>query len=275
MSLTLMYITNRIDVAAIAQDAGVDRIWVDLEYIGKEERQYGMNTVKSNHTIDDIRHLRPYINKSKLLVRTNPIYEASEEEINQVIESGADCIMLPMYRTTEEVDKFIRLVAGRARTILLLETREAVDCLQETIAMPGIDEIHIGLNDLHLSYKRRFMFELLADGTVERICNTISKTSIKYGFGGIARVGYGDLPSELIINEHCRLGSSMAILSRSFCNANTISDTESVRNDFIEGVQRIRVQEQKAMAMSEEERRMNTAEVKRRVDQIVQKKMGC
>ena len=37
--LTLMYITNNPDVALIAQKYGVDRIWIDLEYKGKEERQ--------------------------------------------------------------------------------------------------------------------------------------------------------------------------------------------------------------------------------------------
>lgn len=45
--LKLMYITNDPDVAMIAQKAGIDRIWVDLETLGKEERQKGFNTVKS------------------------------------------------------------------------------------------------------------------------------------------------------------------------------------------------------------------------------------
>jgi len=39
MALTLMYITNNPVTAKIAQEAGVDRIWVDMEYIGKNERQ--------------------------------------------------------------------------------------------------------------------------------------------------------------------------------------------------------------------------------------------
>ncbi len=34
---------------------GVDRIWIDLETLGKEERQKGMNTVKSKHSIEDIK----------------------------------------------------------------------------------------------------------------------------------------------------------------------------------------------------------------------------
>ena len=36
MALTLMYITNNPRVAEIAQEAGVNRVWVDMEYIGKK-----------------------------------------------------------------------------------------------------------------------------------------------------------------------------------------------------------------------------------------------
>ena len=57
--LKTMFITNNIEVAKIAQKYGVDRIWIDLEVLGKEERQKGMNTVKSNHTIEDIKKIRP------------------------------------------------------------------------------------------------------------------------------------------------------------------------------------------------------------------------
>ena len=33
MALKLMYITNNPDIARIAEDAGVDRIFIDMEYI--------------------------------------------------------------------------------------------------------------------------------------------------------------------------------------------------------------------------------------------------
>ena len=58
MPLTLMYITNNPAVASIAEKNGVQRIWIDLETLGKEERQHRMNTVKSHHTIGDIRRVR-------------------------------------------------------------------------------------------------------------------------------------------------------------------------------------------------------------------------
>jgi len=39
MPLKLMYITNDAEIAKIAENAGVDWIFVDLEINGKEERQ--------------------------------------------------------------------------------------------------------------------------------------------------------------------------------------------------------------------------------------------
>ena len=147
MAITLMYITNNPKVAAIAQDAGVDRIWVDLEYKGKETRQAGMNTVKSNHTVEDVRCLRPYITTSSLMVRVNPIDSDSKEEIDAVIEAGAEFIMLPMFKTKAEVETFIALVGGRAKTILLLETAEAAENIlsyeKKPIEYNGLSEYDI------------------------------------------------------------------------------------------------------------------------------------
>ena len=112
MPITLMYITNDPRIAAIAQDAGVDRVWVDLEYKGKEDRQAGMNTVKSNHTVADVKTLRPMLINSSLQVRVNPLDGDSEKEINDVIEAGADYVMLPMFKTREDVERFISLVGS-------------------------------------------------------------------------------------------------------------------------------------------------------------------
>lgn len=185
MALKLMYITNNADVALIAEKYGVDRIWVDLESLGKEERQKGMNSVKSKHTIDDIRRIKPLLTKSEMLVRINHWNENSQKEIDDVISAGADMIMLPMWKTAEEVNAFLNAVDGRCKTTLLLETKEAAESLDEVLHNGGMDEIHIGLNDLHLSYGLDFMFELLSNGTVEMLINKIKQAGIPCGFGGI------------------------------------------------------------------------------------------
>jgi hypothetical protein len=46
--------------------------------------------------------------------------------------------------------------------------------------------------------------------------STLLALGIPFGFGGIARIGEGDLPSDNILGEHVRLGSQSVILSRTF-----------------------------------------------------------
>lgn len=244
--LKLMYITNRPEIAQIAESAGVDRIFVDLEYIGKSARQGGLDTVQSHHTIDDVVAIRAAIEKAELLVRVNPIHEATEaypssrDEIDAVVRAGADIVMLPFFKTAEEVKQFIQMVDGRARTMLLFETPASIDALDEILSIKGIDEVFIGLNDLSLGYGKKFMFELLTDGTVERICLKFKQKGYPYGFGGIASLGKGMLPSEYIIREHYKLGSTCAILSRSFCNVNKIGHIGKISYTFVNGVYEIR-----------------------------------
>lgn len=267
--LKLMYITNQENVAKIADESGVDRIFIDLEINGKEERQGHLDTVISKHNIKDVSKIKKILNKSQLLVRVNPIYEKSEEEINSVINQGADIVMLPFFKTVEEVEKFINCVNKRAKVCLLVETPEAVDCLDKILNISGIDEIHIGLNDLHLGYKMNFMFELLADGTVDKICDKIKAKGIKYGFGGIARVGTGTLPAEHIIIEHYRLGSSMVILSRSFCNTKNITNIDEIKTIFETGIKDIRNIEKKASTYTKEQYEDNKKLVKEEVKEVV------
>ena len=255
--LKLMYITNRPDIAQSAETAGVDRIFVDMEFIGKDERQKGLDTVKSRHTFLDIANIKQAVEMAEVLARINPIhdplpdYPGSAVEIDRTIAAGADIIMLPYFKTPEEVRTFLKLVNGRVRTMLLLETREAVEHVDEILSIPGIDEIHIGINDLSISYGKRFMFELLADGTVEQLCFKFRKKGIPFGFGGIASLGNGLLPSEYVIKEHYRLGSTCVILSRSFCDVMKIHHIGIINDTFLKGVRKIRELEQECAPHSE------------------------
>lgn len=272
MPLKLMYITNRPDVALIAEAAGVDRVFVDMEYIGKAQRQGGMDTVQSRHTVEDIASVRKVLHKSQLLVRCNPIHDATEkygssaEEIEGVVAAGADLIMLPYFKTAEEVRTFISLVSGRAKTVLLLETPEAAEHIDEILAVEGIDEVHIGLNDLSLGYGMKFMFEPLANGMVDVLAKKMRDKGIPFGVGGIASLGKGMLPAEHVICEHYRLGSTAAILSRSFCNVAMLQDLGQVRSVFTQGVHDIRAFEGKCMMHPED-----WEENRRAVEDIVQK----
>lgn len=136
---------------------------------------------------------------------------------------------------------------GRAKTCLLVETPEAALLIDEILELKGIDMIHLGLNDLHLALGMKFMFELLADGTVDRLSAKIKAKGIPFGFGGIATLTGGAVPGSMILKEHVRLGSSMVIVSRSFCNTDIITDKDEVRRIFNEGIAAIRQQEFEAI----------------------------
>ena len=270
-----MFITNKPAIAQIAEDAGVDWIFLDMEFIGKESRQGGLDTVQNHHTIDDVKNVRRSISRSRLLVRVNPIHDAlddypsSKDEIDAVINTGADIVMLPYFKTVREVREFVSYVDDRADTCLLLETAEAAILLDEILKVPGIDMIHLGLNDLHLELGMKFMFQLLSDGVVEQLGNKIKAACIPFGFGGIARLDSGMLPGAEVLKEHYRLGSSMVIVSRSFCNTDEVTDLDEVRRVFTEGIQAIRDLEKEAEAAANYFTK-NQMEVEKAVESIVE-----
>ena len=254
MALKLMYITNKPAVAKIAEQAGVDWIFLDMEFIGKDARQGGLDTVQNHHTVKDVKNIKASVKKAKVLVRVNPIhqgltdYPSSKEEIDDVIAAGADIVMLPFFKTVAEVESFISFVDGRAKTCLLLETAESATLIDEILKVPGIDMIHIGLNDLHLSLGMKFMFQLLTDGIVESLANKIRAKGIPFGFGGLARLDAGAVPGKYVLKEHYRLGSSMVIISRSFCNTDKVEDLNEVKRIFNTGISEIRSLEKEAEA---------------------------
>lgn len=262
--LKFMYITNNPNVAMAAEKGGVDRIWIDLETRGKEERQRGMNTVKSHHTMGDISVMRKVLKKAELLVRVNPLYEGTKAEIDEAIERGADILMLPMFRTADDAARFVTFVGGRARVILLLETVDAERNIEEIVKVPGVDEIHIGLNDLHLEHHQSFLFEPLADGTVEKICAVIRKAGIPYGFGGLAKLDGGLLPGRQVLAEHCRLGSSRVILSRAFFDTEASHDVTDMERAFSADLEAIRSYERELSNKSDmffEENRLQVVKI--------------
>ncbi|KOO11675.1 aldolase, partial [Vibrio xuii] len=164
-----LFITNKPDIAKYVESCGVQRIFVDLEINGKEGRQGHLDTVISRHSMEDISKIKSVLNTSELLVRLNPLYEGSEGEIDQAISCGADILMLPMFNSVEEVREFGALIDGRAKFIPLVETISAAEHIDEIHDLDCVDELHIGLNDLHLEMKLKFMFELIANGTVDRM----------------------------------------------------------------------------------------------------------
>lgn len=220
-------IENDPDNIAIYDAAGVNRIFIDLEINGKAERQAGMDMVLSNHNINDVARAKKVIKNSKLLVRINPINLNTEQEINEVIELGADVVMLPMFKYPDEVKSFIEYINMRAKVSLLFETSEAFCRVDEILNIDGIDEAHIGLNDLHLSMGLDFLYELMLYGQVEFLAKKFKKYNIPFGVGGVGKMNEGKLRGEIIIREHARIGSSAVILSRSFKSSTDLKDVKN------------------------------------------------
>lgn len=274
-TLKLMLLTDDPVVARVAQDAGVQRIFYDLEYINKRERQHGRNTVISNYDIEGIPAVRSVLTSSELLVRVNPIYFHTKAEVDQAIAYGADVIMLPMTLDPSDAQRIVSAVDKRARVCIMIETAPALARLPDILEVPGIDEVFVGLNDLHIALGLSFMFEILSGGLMDYIAGQCKKKGIPFGFGGIAKIGEGDLPAEYVIGEHKRLGSSSVILSRVFKNCFTPDGGANLNFDFAAEVEKIRERERACDSWKEYERSENIAAVKRCVQSIVEKKRNA
>lgn len=232
MSFRLLYRANLPHVGLVAEDAGVDWIFVDLEHRGKLARQSGYNTIVVPHDISDVAVMRRVLTRAKLLVRVNPIGPWSDQEVGDVISAGADIIMLPFFTSADEVSRLIDLVAGRAKVCLLVETMGAISGIDRIVAIPGVDYIHIGLNDIHIERKSNFLFEPFTDGLLVGVAARIRAGGIPFGIGGVARMKEMIPTGETVIAEHFRLGSTGVILSRTFIDPANFDDVESFAQCF-------------------------------------------
>lgn len=223
------FITNKPEIASYVESCGVNRIFVDLEILGKKARQGHLDTVISNHHVSDIIKIKNAVKHADILVRLNPFNEESEQEINEAIKNGATMIMLPMINNINAVNSFIKIIDNRVKFIPLIETIYSSENIDLISSLDGVDEIHIGLNDLHLEMNKGFMFELYTDGTLNKMIPKIKKP---FGIGGIARIDSGLINGKLVMAEHIRLGSTAAILSRAFHNNAKSVDELHTTNKF-------------------------------------------
>ena len=268
--LKLMILCDDAESAIKAQEAGVDRVFFDMEYVGKADRQHGRNAVLSKNSIETIPSIRKVLDKSELLVRTNPIGAYTEMEVNKSIAYGADILMLPMVMDQNDAETFVHFVNGRAKVCIMIETAAAMARLDKILAVPGVDELFIGLNDLHISMGLTFMFELLSDGLVEYIADKCNKAGMPFGFGGIARIGEGDLPSDNILGEHVRLGSTSVILSRTFKGIVGV-DANAHPIDLKEEVEKVRVRLEEINEWTDSQHIENRKIISESVDKVIYK----
>jgi hypothetical protein len=213
-------LTNDRDLAQAGDEAGIDRIGVDIERLGKRHRQGHLPHLRiSDHELDHLGILRPGIRRARLFVRCNPLHDRSGDEIDVALAHGADVLMLPFFRSAAEVERFVRLVRGRALVSLLLETPEAADAVDQIARVSGIGEIMVGLNDMQHGLRLSNPFEFVVSDRMVRVADAVREAGIAFGFGGLADPLNLDLPvpAPLVYAQYPRLGATSAFVARRFC----------------------------------------------------------
>jgi 2-keto-3-deoxy-L-rhamnonate aldolase RhmA len=210
--------TDDPELAHKADRAGIQRIGVDIETLGKAERQRGRGTWVSPHDLERLADVRRSLRSARLFARTNPLHAGSAAEVDRLLELGVEVLMLPMFTAADQIARFVSLVARRAAVVPLLETRAAAERISEIVRVEGIDEIHVGINDLAISIGARNRFEVLSSPVVERVAASTVAARLRFAIGAIGRVKDPALPidPDLIYARFVALGARGALISRSF-----------------------------------------------------------
>jgi 2-keto-3-deoxy-L-rhamnonate aldolase RhmA len=160
--LVLTLWTDDAGLARRADTAGIDRIGVDLERLGKAERQRGRGTWISQHRLESLALLAPELRRAAPFARVDPPNPGTARQVEGVIAGGARVVMFPMVSEAREAELCVEAVAGRAVVVLLVESGTAIDNLDELAAVEGVDELHLGINDLSLSLGLANRWQVLA-----------------------------------------------------------------------------------------------------------------
>jgi hypothetical protein len=204
--------------------AGAAGIVVDWERRGKARRQLGEGTQINADTPEDLSRMRAGTD-GRLLCRINGYGEWTGAEVADAVARGADEILLPMVRSTEEVDRTLDLVAGRCGLGILIETQDGVDRAADLARRP-LSRVYVGLNDLRIDRRSTVLFDPLVDGTVDAVRDVVTGP---FGVAGLTLPECGTpVPAELVAAELVRLGADFTFLRRSF-----IADMAG-RNPFVE-----------------------------------------
>jgi hypothetical protein len=266
--IKLIYITNDYKICDFLENIGINRIFLDLEFEGKVSRQGHLNTFISDHKISDIQIIKNKINKTDLLVRVNPLSNNSLNEINKVIKLGATHIMMPMIKGHEDVKELVNIVSNRCKIIPLLETIKSIENIDRILSVDGLSEIYFGLNDLHIELNKKFIFQPLTEGYLDKSIMSCKKNNISFGIGGLAPMNDGIISGEIVLGEYLYQGSSSVILSRSFRSFD-FKDDEDFRNILKSKVHDIRKKENQLNLRNDLKKEMDHLDFINKVNDIV------
>jgi hypothetical protein len=192
--------------------AGAAGAVVDWERRGKARRQAGADTQVNEDTAEDLARVRA-ATAARVLCRVNGYGPWTSREVDAAVAGGADEVLLPMVRRTQEVDRTLDAVRGRCGLGVLVETTDAVTLAGELARRP-LSRIYVGLNDLRIDRGSAGLFEPLVDGTVERVRRLVG---VPFGVAGLTRPDAGwPVPCRLLAGELARLRADFTFLRRSF-----------------------------------------------------------
>ena len=194
-------------------ECGVRTFLVDWEWLGKDARQQGFDTEIRPGTAADLAAVAA-MPRAAAWCRINRLGPHTPAEVDAAIEAGAEGLFLPMVTRPPEVDRFLGLIAGRAAAGILVETIEALACVQDLSAFP-LDRVYFGLNDFAISRGGGSIFRAVLDGSVARAREAFS--AVPFGFGGLTAADAGHpVPCRRLIEEMARLQCDFSFLRRSF-----------------------------------------------------------
>jgi citrate lyase beta subunit len=204
--------------ARTADAAGVDRIGLDLERLGKRERQHDPRLWQTTHSEDSLPLIGRSLSRAKLFARTNPPHQGWADEADRLIAAGAEVLMLPAFHSAAQVRDALAVVGDRALLVPLIETAEALEDVHAIASIDGLREAHFGLNDLAIGMRLGNRFDVLARPELERAAHVLADAGLRVGVGGIGRAHDSSLPvpSDRVYAQYPRLRASAALIARSF-----------------------------------------------------------
>lgn len=212
-SIELLLFSSDSNLVRVADQGGIDGFIIDLEKRTTESRIKLAGNSDKIDRIEDIKTISKVTSKP-VWCRINQYGAQTSQEIKVAIDYGADLILLPMVKTVREVEDFIALVKGQAKTGILIETTEACELADELAKLP-LEYIYVGLLDLSISRQTNDIFAPLTDGTVEHLRKTFSNHC--FGVGGLTTIDAGSpVPCLQLMTHLIRLHCDFTFLRNSF-----------------------------------------------------------
>ena len=208
----LVFTADPVRAAAVV-DAGAAGVILDWERRGKARRQAGQDTQINEDTAADLAAVRS-ATPGRVLCRVNGAGPWTAQEVQLAVELGADEVLLPMVRTPADVDLALDALAGRCGLGVLVETQDAVECV-DALARRPLARVYLGLNDLRIDRGGADpLFAPLLDGTADRVRRAVD---VPFGVAGLTLPDHGrPVPSRLLAGELARLDADFTFLRRSF-----------------------------------------------------------